>query len=414
MGRPMRAAFAFRYLLSSAVALTVFSDVTGSWERDPGCQFPMSGDIAEQVERWHRVVQARDVDAIAAIYSPDAILMGIGEQSIRLGRREIASHYVDLLSDSVSVSTLSRVIEVSCSAAIVTGLQKVEFGEGPKAASVEAAYKMMYAFGDGAWMLIHHHLEPFAEFVRGAQVDRAEPSVGQSRVQTATLPERQVPLPAPPFQLPAPPPVFVPKSLPQILSSTRPADATEVTVPPLAVSIGAFPHIASAAAPEPIKIAVPVLKLDLGPFPVVATPAVAAPVSRPTDDALIAPRLSTEPKAIPAVVVARPTPPVISPLEARAVRQAKPVQDATPPPARAPSVASFAQRAATAAKPMPSPAPAPAARPAKLSIERAKPVRPQPVAKSAPSAAAAAVPTSGLYYRPVRRWDEKLPIFEQD
>jgi uncharacterized protein (TIGR02246 family) len=403
----MRAASALCTVLSSAVALTLFAGTTGSWERDRSCVFPLSENIAGLVDGWHRAIAAGDVAAITATYSPDAILMGIGEHAIRLGRREIAAHYDEMLRETLVVTPQSRVIESSCSTAIVTGLQQIKIGRGAQEARGEIAYKMMYAYGDGVWLLIHHHFETLSALTRPRPVAQTD---GTSRITTSTLPQQPgtLALPPPAFHLSASPPVFMPQVLPHVLSSRRPtepapvADKTDFTLPPLAISTGAFPIISSSRAEQaepltkPVEIVVPLPKIDIGAFPAIGSP-VSAVQGRPAP-MFVPPRLNLDVGAFPL-----PTPP------GRA--ESPPASPA--PPSRTASVASVAPRAATAVRSPPS-----AAKPQvdERPVDKPKPVRSQPTVRPTAVAApvAAVPPKSGSSYRPVRRWDGQLPIFETD
>jgi hypothetical protein len=422
------------------VALITWTDVTGSWERDKTCVYATADDVVSRMASLATALTAGDAEAAAANYSPDAILMGLGDQAIRLGRAEIASFYSDPLHRP-AVETLSQTLESSCSVAAVSGTQRYRWSSNGVASTV--VYRVILGLGSNQWLIVHHHSELLAGTLPEAPAIAARPSSPPDLTTGSTRPAvtDELILPPPAFELPNAPPVFIQSSRPELLLAPTPRAAASagtaasalkpILIPALPQALVGQPlpaALATRAPPSPLVAAQPIplprLSLDLPPLPVATMFTPSLPLARLQPAVAAA---GPEPKAVAVAVIVPPLPIVLGdfPLaaasaEVRRVQPSTTVADtkraaeprakvdaassgksdaASSPPVRSPQVASFAKRAEPPKPP---------------AISKPAASNKSSQAKAAPKAAAAvpAAPAQPVYpaYRP-GRWVSGVPVF---
>ncbi len=215
---------ATQYLLMAAVALVgLVAHTTPNDAEDRRCAPATSQDAYGLYARYADLLRHGDAEAIAALYSPDAILMGPGAQTVRIGRSEIAEYYSALASRVPTVAPLERVVRTECGGLAVSGIEVLSFRsmQGETVSQI-ARFSFTYESFDDRWLIVHHHQDvsrlnsefdapaaPVApsEIVTGANPPQAQPS-------TPLSPNPVIALPPSAYRLPA--------SAPVILSATRP------------------------------------------------------------------------------------------------------------------------------------------------------------------------------------------------
>lgn len=133
------------------------------------CETLISSAVQELYETWQTTMRSGDVEAVTALYSPDAILMGPGASSIRLGRREIAAYFTDYMRPAPAATIIERVVRSECGAANDVGLEAVTFGadgtvqdggaQDVARRGTPARFSLFYVLKDGRWLIVHHHQE---------------------------------------------------------------------------------------------------------------------------------------------------------------------------------------------------------------------------------------------------------------
>jgi hypothetical protein len=444
--------------IAGMVALMSWTEHTGSWERDKSCVYASSSDVEARLAALTAALQTGDAEAAAANYSPDAILMDVGETAIHLGRTEIATFYSNQPRRPL-IETVSRTLETSCGVASLTGSQRYRWGTNPADASIMVAYRMILGHGSDQWLIIHHHNELLAGTIPEAPATVAKP-LGKPRLTTGSItpaPNDDITLPTPAIELPQSPPVFIPGVRPELLLAPLPratAPTVPQTLPASSIQIPALPRALVAqplpdaltarvtppttptASPAAAPTSNPRPTLDLPQLPIAAalTPAqpsgpahAAVGVDRAatTNATVVMPPLQIAIGAFPLQTPnAKDRPAQIAPQSMAPERAPEPPDQAAgrplaalpskskqataPVPAKAPQVASFAKRAEP-------PRPPAIAKP---EIAKAEPkakagAKPAAVA-SAPKAPAIvpAAPAKAAYpaYRP-GRWVYDAPVF---
>ena len=167
---------------------------THNGAEDRVCEHPTSSVVRALYQTWETALRAGDVEALTALYSPDAILMGPGASSIRLGRSEIAAYYTVFVRHAPAARVIERVVRTDCGAANDIGLETVTFGPATNDRGTPARYSLSYALSDQRWLIVHHHqemLEPVADDGRVADTASA-------RIVTGTNPTTASPSAPPP------------------------------------------------------------------------------------------------------------------------------------------------------------------------------------------------------------------------
>jgi uncharacterized protein (TIGR02246 family) len=82
-------------------------------------------DALQVVEKWAAAFNASDVDAIVALYAPDAMFLGTGSRTVVLGAADIRQYFERaLLTDRPRGAALESrsVMALSNDAVVITGL----------------------------------------------------------------------------------------------------------------------------------------------------------------------------------------------------------------------------------------------------------------------------------------------------
>ncbi len=406
---------------------------------DLGCTNAISQDVRELYAEYAALLRRGDIEALTALYSPDAILMGPAAQSIRLGRAEIATYYTAFLQRRPNVVALERTVRTDCDTLSDAGIEVLSVQPDPTNArltSLTTRYSLSYGrFGD-RWLIVHHHQEIIDP---RPSLDAPVASAPPLRLVTgANPPSSTVVVPPSPYELPASPPVILsgqPQLVPtRIVATSIDREAIErlvmlarVSLPAPDVSIGygfayvAPRHVPAMVAPAmvaPAKISAginpPTVVIPKAAFgldaaaPTIPLPPVDTPVAANTEPQLTVVASAHVAIVLPPTPFALPTTP--PPIETSRIASAPSPISATTPAAAAktsanPAVAGFSQRAAPQPATAAPRAVAPAAALPKPAAVAAKPA-PKPSVKAAAKEPAA---KSGKFLR----WDEKVPIFDE-
>ncbi len=420
------------WLAAATVLVAVAGFSTPNEAEDRGCSSATSEEVRALYAGYADLLRQGDVEALTSLYSPDAILMGPGAASVRLGRAEIAGYYSSFLQRRPSVVPLERVVRTDCGLLGATGAEALSLSmDGRQTRSFTTRFSLSYARFGERWLIVHHH----QELQDGPpSLDLKPESASAARVVTGANPPASTPsitLPPPALQLPASGPVILTGQRPlvtepvvaidhaaldQLMDLARQMIAKrDITIPRMAYSLGlSAPTVempSTAGADAEVVPSVPMLAAKL-PVPqlaatklppiVIAVPAAqfTLPSPPPAIDVL---RLAGEAAVLPS-----------APSKQREISAAKP------------AVAGFAQRAP--ASPVPaspvstSPEPRTAALPkpprhdlpTKVKVEpRAKPEPP-----TKPAALVKALPKPAAKEPPVKtgrflRWEDGVPIFDE-
>ena len=117
-------------------------------------------DALQVVGKWAGAFNASDVDAIVALYAPDARFMGTGSKTIVTKPAEVRDYFERALLTNRprSATLLQESVQVlSDSAVIVTGLDQVSGVRDGQKVTANGRVTFVVALRDGAWKIVHFH-----------------------------------------------------------------------------------------------------------------------------------------------------------------------------------------------------------------------------------------------------------------
>jgi uncharacterized protein (TIGR02246 family) len=114
----------------------------------------------EAVDRWAAAYNSNDPDAIAKLYTPDAILLGTVSPIISEGLEAIRSYYSKKGSGNSNTIGERRTIVVDENAAVVTGFYDFTRMLDRLPVPTRARFTMLLVKRDGEWRIAHHHSSP--------------------------------------------------------------------------------------------------------------------------------------------------------------------------------------------------------------------------------------------------------------
>jgi uncharacterized protein (TIGR02246 family) len=117
-------------------------------------------DALSVLERWSQAFGASDVDAIVALYAPDALFMGTGSKSLVTKPEGIRSYFENALRSnkprSAALST-SEAMVLSDTAVLITGLDATAGVRDGKPFSNPGRVTFIVAKRGPDWKIVHFH-----------------------------------------------------------------------------------------------------------------------------------------------------------------------------------------------------------------------------------------------------------------
>ena len=117
-------------------------------------------DALQVVGKWAAAFNASDVDAIVALYAPDAMFLGTGSRSVVLKAEEIRQYFERaLLTDRPRGAMLESrsVMTLSDGAVVVTGLDTTTATRDGKTISSPGRVTFVVARRGADWKIVHFH-----------------------------------------------------------------------------------------------------------------------------------------------------------------------------------------------------------------------------------------------------------------
>ncbi len=118
-------------------------------------------DALQVIEKWAAAFRASDVDAIVALYAPDAMFLGTGSRTVVLKTEEIRQYFERaLLTDRPRGAVLESrsVMVLNDGAVVVTGLDTTTAVRDGKTISSPGRVTFVVARRGGAeWKIVHFH-----------------------------------------------------------------------------------------------------------------------------------------------------------------------------------------------------------------------------------------------------------------
>jgi len=115
------------------------------------------------VERWAKAFTDSDVDAIVALYAPDALFLGTQSKAVVAEPSGIRKYFENaLLNNRPRGAKLNdhMVLDASDSAVVVTGLDTVTAVRDGQPVSADGHITFVVAKRGPDWKIIHFHRSP--------------------------------------------------------------------------------------------------------------------------------------------------------------------------------------------------------------------------------------------------------------
>lgn len=117
-------------------------------------------DAMQVVQKWAAAFNASDVDAIVALYSPDALFMGTGSRTVVTKTAEIRQYFERaLLTDRPRGAVLEShsVMALSDGAVVITGLDMTTAVRDGKTINNPGRVTFVVAKRGAEWKIVHFH-----------------------------------------------------------------------------------------------------------------------------------------------------------------------------------------------------------------------------------------------------------------
>lgn len=110
------------------------------------------------LDRWVVAFNANDPNAVTALYTPDAILLGTSSAVISQGTEQIYEYFARLPKSGSQVRISERHILVLNDTAVVgTGFYEYELVQGGRAVLAPARFTMVMVKRGDHWLIAHEH-----------------------------------------------------------------------------------------------------------------------------------------------------------------------------------------------------------------------------------------------------------------
>jgi uncharacterized protein (TIGR02246 family) len=117
-------------------------------------------DAMKVVERWAAAFNASDVDAIVALYAPDALFLGTGSRTVVTAPADIRRYFEQaLLTDRPRGAKLEShsVMAASDGAVVITGLDVTTAVRDGKTLTNPGRVTFVVAKRGSDWKIVHFH-----------------------------------------------------------------------------------------------------------------------------------------------------------------------------------------------------------------------------------------------------------------
>ena len=110
------------------------------------------------LDRWVAAFNANDANAVTALYTPDAILLGTSSAVISQGTEQIFEYFARLPKSGSQVRISERHLLVLDDTAVVgTGFYEYELIQGGRAVLAPARFTMVMVKRGDHWLIAHEH-----------------------------------------------------------------------------------------------------------------------------------------------------------------------------------------------------------------------------------------------------------------
>lgn len=121
-------------------------------------------DANALVERWSAAYSSNDPEAIAKLYTPDAVLLGTVSPIMSEGTEAIVKYFTPSKgSGNKNKIGDHRTFVLDDNAVVVAGFYEFTRMQDGKAVPGPARFTMLVTKRDGEWRIAHHHSSPHVQ-----------------------------------------------------------------------------------------------------------------------------------------------------------------------------------------------------------------------------------------------------------
>ena len=133
--------------------------VVSLWLLFPVCGFAEPpADANALLERWITAFNAHDLEAVAQLYTSDAVFFGVLSSKLSAGRESIRDNLNGAPETGASVSIIVRsLVTLSDTAVMAVGFYQFDLQEGETRVPRLARFTFVIAKHGDEWLIAHHH-----------------------------------------------------------------------------------------------------------------------------------------------------------------------------------------------------------------------------------------------------------------
>jgi uncharacterized protein (TIGR02246 family) len=110
------------------------------------------------LERWGQGFNAGDARAVAALYTPDAVIWGTLARTLTTTPPDIEAYFIEAARAGLKTTLGQHVSSrISDACVVVAGHYDFTRTTGGQVAVIPARYSFVLVRQDGQWMIAHHH-----------------------------------------------------------------------------------------------------------------------------------------------------------------------------------------------------------------------------------------------------------------
>ncbi|MDA9421043.1 hypothetical protein XH97_02605 [Bradyrhizobium sp. CCBAU 53380] len=111
-------------------------------------------DVRAFLVLWAQAFNAHDIEKLAALYAPEAVLYGTTSPELHSGAEEIHTYFRN--TDSVSFETW-RSVRLGDGLVLVVGNYVFSKSSADEFVTTPARFTLVLCHKDSSWQILHHH-----------------------------------------------------------------------------------------------------------------------------------------------------------------------------------------------------------------------------------------------------------------
>jgi uncharacterized protein (TIGR02246 family) len=122
-------------------------------------------DANTALDQFAAAYTSNDVDAVVALYTPEAILLGTNSPTISVGKEAVRAYFTNLKlagSGNKNIIQDRRTVVVNDNAVVVTGFYEFTRMKDGQPTPSPARFTVLLNKRDGKWLIAHQHSSPRA------------------------------------------------------------------------------------------------------------------------------------------------------------------------------------------------------------------------------------------------------------